>query len=65
MASEKESKVACSKVVGPKAATGIEEMVEEDETLSDTGKLVHICELEVGKSLSDEEDKGSKDLMSC
>jgi hypothetical protein len=36
MAHEKKFKMACSKVVGQKEATSVEEVVEEVETLSDT-----------------------------
>jgi hypothetical protein len=40
--------------------------LREVETLSDTKKVVYICEPESGESLSDEEEKRSvRDLINC
>jgi hypothetical protein len=37
--------------------------LRETETLSDRGKVVHICELEVEKNLNDEERRSIRDVV--
>jgi hypothetical protein len=56
MAFEEEEQMACSEVVSQKETTNSEEWLREVENLSDTEeKVVHICEPEVRKNLSDDE----------
>jgi hypothetical protein len=67
MAFEEERKVACPEVVSQKATTSSEEVVEACENLSGIEeKVIHICEPEVGRNLSDEEEmRSARDLMNC
>jgi hypothetical protein len=65
MASEQEGQMACSKVVVQKKKKELRKWLRHAETLSDIEEeLIHICEPETGRNLSDEEEKRSvEDLI--
>jgi hypothetical protein len=67
MASEEEDKLACSEIVGIEDRQQLlERWLRHMENLRDTEEMVHICEPETGRNLSDEEEVRSiKDLINC
>ena len=67
MASERKVKWLVQKLLARKQQQELRKWLRHAKTLSDTEEeLIHICEPETGRNLSDEEEKRSvEDLINC
>jgi hypothetical protein len=63
MAHESEGEVASQEIVGQKTTKLLRGWLRYVESLRDEEEMVHACEPEAGRNLSDDEEKRSEDLM--